>query len=219
MMTYSRANPSSRYKEFVGFYQQMHAEGTQSSNQPVAAKDTFTGMSLLPHVGMIKSLIGRFEVRSVLDYGAGKAKFYTAPMFPSADSDQKVDLRTFWGVDEIRLYDPGYEPLSQLPLGETFDAVICTDVMEHIPEEDMDWVIDELYGFATRVVYACIATYPAGKTFPNGENVHVTLKDAQWWAQKFESRRAALGATADYFLVVFACNNDPKPVAITSSRS
>lgn len=217
-MTYSRTNPSPRYKELVGFYQQMHAEGTQSSNQPVAAKDTFTGMSLLPHVGMIKSLIDQFGVRSVLDYGAGKAKFYTAPMFPSTDSDQKVDLRTFWGVDEIRLYDPGYEPLSTLPLGETFDAVICTDVMEHIPEEDMDWIIDELYGFANRVVYACIATYPAGKTFPNGENVHVTLKDAQWWAQKFESRRAAQGVTADYFLVVFACNNDPKPVAITSSR-
>ncbi|MBS4046902.1 MAG: class I SAM-dependent methyltransferase [Alphaproteobacteria bacterium] len=217
-MTYSRAKPSPRYSELVSFYQQMHAEGTQSSGQPVAAKDTFTGMSLLPHVGMIKSLIDRFGARSVLDYGAGKASFYTAPLFPSADGGGKVDIRTYWGVDEIRLYDPGYAPLSKLPLGETFDAVICTDVMEHIPEEDMDWVIDELYGFANKMVYACIATYPAGKTFPNGENVHVTLKNAQWWAQKFESRRAALGITTDYFLVVFNCNNDPKPIAITSSR-
>lgn len=217
-MTYSRTNPSPRYSELVRFYQQMHAEGTQSSGQPVAAKDTFTGMSLLPHVGMIKSLIDKFGARSVLDYGAGKASFYTAPMFPSAEGGGKVDIRTYWGVDEVRLYDPGYEPLSKLPLGERFDAVICTDVMEHIPEEDMDWVIDELYGFANRMVYACIATYPAGKTFPNGENVHVTLKDAQWWARKFESRRAALDVTADYFIVVFTCNNDPNPVAITSSR-
>jgi hypothetical protein len=218
MMTYSRANPSARYNELVGFYKQMHAEGTQSSNQPVAAKDTFTGQSLLPHVGPIKSLIDQFGVKSVLDYGAGKARFYTAPLFPSADSSQKVDLRNFWGVNEIRLYDPGYEPLSRLPLGETFDAVICTDVMEHIPEEDMDWVIDELYGFANRMVYACIATYPAGKTFPNGENVHVTLKDPQWWARKFESRRAALGIATDYFIVIFNCNDDPNPIAITSSR-
>ncbi len=217
-MTYSRTNPSPRYSELVGFYQQMHAEGTQSSGQPVAAKDTFTGMSLLPHVGMIKSLIDKFGARSVLDYGAGKASFYTAPMFPSADGGGKVDIRSYWGVDEIRLYDPGYEPLSKLPLGEKFDAVICTDVMEHIPEEDLDWVIDELYSFANKMVYACIATYPAGKTFPNGENVHVTLKDAQWWARKFESRRAALDIMADYFIVVFTCNNDPNPVAITSSR-
>jgi len=217
-MTYSRAKPSPRYSELVGFYQQMHAEGTQSSGQPVAAKDTFTGMSLLPHVGMIKSLIDRFGARSVLDYGAGKASFYTAPLFPSADGGGKVDIRTYWGVDEIRLYDPGYAPLSKLPLGERFDAVICTDVMEHIPEEDMDWVIDELYGFANKMVYACIATYPAGKTFPNGENVHVTLKNAQWWARKFESRRAALGVSTDYFIVVFTCNNDPNPVAITSSK-
>lgn len=96
-MTYSRANPSARYDELVGFYKQMHAEGTQSSSQPVAAKDTFTGISLLPHVDMIKSLIDAFGIRSVLDYGAGKAKFYTAPLFPSADGSQKVDLRTFWG--------------------------------------------------------------------------------------------------------------------------
>lgn len=218
MTIYSRATPSPRYSELVGFYQQMHAEGTQSSGQPVAAKDTFTGQSLLPHVGMIKSLIDRFGVKSVLDYGAGKAKFYTAPLFPSAMGDQKVDLRTFWGVNEIRLYDPGHEPLSKLPLGETFDAVICTDVMEHIPEEDMDWVIDELYGFAKKMVYACIATYPAGKTFPNGENVHVTLKDAQWWARKFAARRTALGITTDYFLVIFTCNDDPNPIAITSSQ-
>lgn len=218
-MTYSRANPSPRYDELVGFYKQMHAEGTQELNKSLAAEDTFTGMSLLPHVTTIKSLIDKFGVKTVLDYGAGKAKFYTAPLFPSADGTRKVDLRAFWGVDEIRLYDPGYEPLSKLPVGETFDAVICTDVMEHIPEQDMDWVIDELYGFAKKVVYVCIATYPAGKTFPNGENVHVTLKDVRWWVKKFEDRRAALGAPADYFMLVFARTNDPKPILVTSAGS
>lgn len=216
MMTYSRANPSPRYNELVGFYKQMHAEGTLELNKTLPAEETFTGMSLLPHITTIKSLIEKFGVKTVLDYGAGKAKFYTDPLFPSADGKSKVDLRAFWGVDEIRLYDPGYAPLSKLPEGETFDAVICTDVMEHIPEQDMDWVIDELFGFARKMVYVCIATYPAGKTFANGENVHVTLKDVRWWVRKFEDRRAALGSKAEYFMLVFARNNDPKPMLVTS---
>lgn len=215
-MTYSRANPSPRYNQLIGFYKEMHAGGTQTVGKTLAAENTFTGMSLVPHIPTIKSLIDKFGVKTVFDYGAGKAKFYTEPLFPSADGKSKVDLKTFWGVDSIRLYDPGYEPLSKLPENEKFDAVICTDVMEHIPEQDMDWVIDELYGFANKLVYVCIATYPAGKLFPNGENVHVTLKDPRWWAQKFEDRRAALGTDAHYFMLIFAKTNDPKPLAITS---
>lgn len=214
--SYSRANPSPRYHQLLGFYKQMHAEGIQETGHSLPAAQTFSGMSLAPHIGNIKALIDRFGVKSVLDYGAGKAMYYTAPIFPSADGQSKVDLKTFWGVDRIHLYDPGYAPLAALP-DEQFDAVICTDVMEHIPEQDLDWVIDELFGFARKLVYVCIATYPAGKRFANGENVHVTLKDANWWLRKFQTRRAALGSPAHYFLLIFNSNNDPKPIAVTSA--
>lgn len=215
-ISYSRANPSPRYTELLGFYKQMHAEGIQEAGHSLPAQETFSGMSLAPHIGNIKSLIASFGAKSVFDYGAGKAKYYTAPIFPSADGKSKVDLKTFWGVDRIHLYDPGYAPLATLP-NEQFDAVVCTDVMEHIPEQDLDWVIDELFGFARKLIYVCIATYPAVKRFPNGENVHVTLKDAKWWVEKFEARRKALDTPAHYFLLIFNTNNDPKPIAVTSA--
>lgn len=223
-MTYSRANPSPRYEQLLGFYKEMHAGGSQwhvagEDGEAAASFDaahTFPGVSLVPHVVTIQSLARQFGIRSVLDYGAGKAKFYTDRIFPAPAGGEKVALKDFWGVDEIRLYDPGYAPLATLPVGETFDAVICTDVMEHIPEEDMDWVIDELFGFANKLVYACIATYPAGSLFPNGENVHVTLKDVRWWVQKFEDHRAARGGRTDYILLFFARHEDPKPMVVTS---
>jgi hypothetical protein len=43
-------------------------------------------------------------------------------------------MKEYWGVESIRCYDPGYPPFSTLPEGR-FDGVICTDVLEHCPEE------------------------------------------------------------------------------------
>ena len=34
---------------------------------------------------------------------------------------------------------------------------------------------------AGRFVFATIALYPAGKTLPNGENAHCTIRPPEWW--------------------------------------
>ena len=53
--------------------------------------------------------------------------------------------------------------------------------MEHITKEDLDWVVDEILGFANKFVYLNIACYPATKILPNGENAHVTQESPGWW--------------------------------------
>lgn len=209
-MTYSRQSPSPRYVQLLDFYKQMHDEGVEES----AAKDTFSGVSLGPHVDAIGSLLQQFNSKSLLDYGAGKARFYDAKLFRGRDG-QPATLQTYWGLERMYLYDPGYEPFSRLPDG-AFDVVICTDVMEHIPEEDLPWVIDELFGYTRQFMYVCVATYPARKTFPNGENVHVTLRDRKWWIDLFDSRRKALGSSAHYFIIFFESATAPEPVVVTS---
>lgn len=77
-------------------------------------------------------------------------------------------------------YDPGYEPFSQLPAGQ-FDGVICIDVLEHITEPDLGWVIDELFAHAHRFVFATIAYYSAKKHLPNDQNAHCTVRPPPWW--------------------------------------
>ncbi len=83
-------------------------------------------------------------------------------------------------MDEIRCYDPCYQPFNKLPDGK-FDAVISTDVLEHCPEEDIPWIIDEIFGYANRFVFANVACYPAKKRLPNGENAHCTIRPPEWW--------------------------------------
>lgn len=197
-MTYTRENPSPRYRELVGFYTQMHAHG--DPEQGIAADQMFDGQSLFAHVGFLRQLLQNFGARSVLDYGSGKAGTYDNTTFKLPDGSKVVGLKNYWGVERIHLYDPGYEPHAVLPT-DRFHAVICTDVMEHIPEQDLGWVIDELYGYAERLLYACIATYPAKKMFPDGTNVHVTLHEPDWWVRRFDERKSAIDGSAEYVLV------------------
>ena len=89
-------------------------------------------------------------------------------------------LQDYWGVEQITCYDPAHAPFQILPEGP-FDGVICTDVLEHCPEEDLPWILDELFSLAGKFVYANVACYPANKNLPDGENAHCTLRPPAWW--------------------------------------
>jgi hypothetical protein len=56
-------------------------------------------------------------------------------------------------------------------------------MLEHCPEQDIDWIVDEIFSFAEHFLFATIACYPAGKRLPNGENAHCTLRPPEWWEE------------------------------------
>jgi hypothetical protein len=74
--------------------------------------------------------------------------------------------------------------------GNSFDGVISTDVLEHCPEDDLPWIVQELFDLADKFVFASIAGYPARKKLPDGENAHCTVRPLSWWTQLF-NRAAA----------------------------
>lgn len=131
----------------------------------------------------LQTLIKTHQARTLLDYGSGKGMqwrmdFNLDVLGPTTEKR----LIRYLGLDEIRCYDPGYQPLSKLPEGE-FDGVICLDVLEHCPEQDMGWILDQIFGYARKFVFANIASYPAKKHLPNGENAHCTIKPIEWWRE------------------------------------
>ncbi len=180
---YSRTEPSPTYRELLRVYEQIHREGL--ARQEIAGKDLFDGASLLPHLDDIRDLVTATGSRSILDYGSGKARHYEARNLTFAGKTIP-SIRTWWGVDEIRCYDPGVAAFASYP-DKPADGVICTDVLEHIPEDDIDWMLAELFGLARRFVFANIAGYPAKKTLPNGWNAHVTVMPQEWWRAKIDT--------------------------------
>ena len=156
----------------------MHAEGEKFRGIP--AEKTFPGKSLAPQASRIRSLIKRTGAQTILDYGSGKGFQYEPQAVFDETGRRHASMMDYWDIDEVVCYDPCYEPFSRLPDGK-FDGVVSTDVLEHCPEEDMPWIVEEMFGLARRFVFANVACYPARKRLPNGENAHCTIQPPEWW--------------------------------------
>jgi len=191
---YSRANPSPRFRELLEQYRAMHRDGDVRRGTP--AEQTFDGKSLPRQAARIRKLIATTGARTLLDYGSGKGTQYRPAGIMENGVVRWKSMQEYWGVESIRCYDPGHLPFSTLPEG-TFDGVICTDVLEHCPEEDLPWIVGELFGYARVFVFANVACYPAMKTLPNGENAHCTIRPVEFWRAIFKE---AAGAKGDAFL-------------------
>ncbi|MEM1283589.1 MAG: hypothetical protein AAGG81_08555, partial [Chlamydiota bacterium] len=170
--------PSPRYFELIEQHMKLHMQPCDRG------KDVFAGQKMLGDIGRIKEIIIETDSQSILDYGSGKGRLYREKLISIQDDEPLVDLYHYWGVKEVSCYDPCYPPYSILPSGN-FDGVVCIDVLEHCPEEDIHWIVRELFQFSRNFVYANIACGEAVKLLPNGKNVHATVRHPKWWFEVF----------------------------------
>lgn len=178
---FTKDHPSQKYLDLLDQYRLMHEQGAQQQGK--SPKDTFHGRSLHKHIEPIARLVRETGARSILDFGSGKAQLYQPD--PETGAESRFKTMPQWPGVKVTCYDPGYAPHSG-PYEATYDGVITTDVLEHIPEEDIAWVLDELFSHASHFVYAVAACYPAKKTLPNGDNAHCTVQSPSWWRGQLE---------------------------------
>lgn len=186
-MTFSRTHPSPRYQYLLDQYRGLHVDGEKRMGMP--PDRVFPGMHLFPQLQRIKQLIDLTRARTILDYGCGKGKQYDPVTRPVAGLGPGDTVMDYWDIDTVHCYDPCFAPFSALPEGR-FDGVISTDVLEHCPEADIPWIVDELFGYAKAFAFANVACYPAAKHLPDGENAHCTIRDVEWWQALFTGAAA-----------------------------
>lgn len=79
-------------------------------------------------------------------------------------------------------YDPCVPAYWEPPKCQV-DGLVSYDVLEHVPEDELDitarWV--ELY--APKCLVLGISTRTAATILPNGENAHCTVRNSEWWAE------------------------------------
>ena len=177
MTEFSRKNPSNRYILLLEQYQKMHEQGEKLLG--ILPENTFSGISLIPQAERIKKLIDLTDTETLLDYGCGKGQQYERK-YRDVEQNSYESVLDYWDVEELICYDPGYAPYSELPM-QKFEGVISTDVLEHCPIDDIPWILDEIFSYAENFVFANIASYPAQKSLPNGENAHCTQQGFEWW--------------------------------------
>lgn len=108
--------------------------------------------------------------RRILDYGCGKSQICRA-------------LAAQVGAEPV-LFDPAIAELSRKPEGQV-DLVINNDVLEHIPEDQLDGILSEIRSYSPRAVFT-ISTVLADAILENGENAHCTVRSPDWWAERLK---------------------------------
>jgi 2-polyprenyl-3-methyl-5-hydroxy-6-metoxy-1,4-benzoquinol methylase len=123
------------------------------------------------HYPLIKNLVLKNNVRSILDYGCGKGHFieYAQANFP--------------GV-RVEGFDVASEKYAKLPDGK-FDMVVCLDVMEHVEFGALSNVLSEIRQRDGKLFFCSVANYPAQKKLSDGRNAHVTQLPFGYWFTLF----------------------------------
>jgi hypothetical protein len=175
-----KPEPSQEYVELLDTYKEMHRQ-----------KGIFKGISLIPFVPIIGDIIKKNKCETLFDYGCGKGIPYTKD-FKAADPTNKhkeftKPVQDIWNIKEFFLYDPACPEYNKLPT-KKYDIVLCTDVLEHIPEDDLDWVIRDVLSYANKIAFINVCSQEAKKTFLTGKhkgrNVHVSIFSHEWWTDK-----------------------------------
>jgi hypothetical protein len=183
-------DPSPHYQALMRLYARLHLDGDAANKVP--PEKVFDGRNLIPQVEVVRQLCRRFQAKSLLDYGSGKALAYDNTRAKTEDGKEVQGLTTLWGLQRVAFYDPTLAQFAALPEG-SFDAVLATNVLEFTPPEDVDWVLSEIVGYASRFVFVTVACYASPWSLPGGANYHATVASVGWWTDRLLAARAEQG--------------------------
>ncbi len=163
-------------------------------------RKVFPGYSIGPFIGVLKTIIKQTGSQTVLDYGSGAGHQYSK-VGVRLDGSFFIHRRLFryWGV-KVTCFDPAIPHFADPPQ-KRFDGVISTDVLEHIHEADLPWILEEMFQKAKYFLFVNVSASLAYHKLPNGANAHVTVKDDDWWRALF-LRISLKYPQLPYFLVV-----------------
>ena len=116
----------------------------------------------------INAFISETKSSDVLDFGSG------------AGSLKKSLAKLGVFIDE---FDPCVSGKNIIPKTQ-YDLIVTTDVLEHIYEDELANLFDEILSLTPKFMYHGISTRPATIMLPDGSNAHKTIQSANWWYNK-----------------------------------
>ena len=172
--------PSSYYLESVELGKKFQKENS-----------SWAGNDCKNYHNQIRFLMDKYNAKTVLDYGCGKGQQYTNLLPYVLPNDQTTEPMTFQtriNADSVYKFDPCVEDLDIEPVGQKFDAVICTQVLGSIPDQDIPWIRDKLMNYATKFVFIGLHSVekpPKSKKRMYDSNWLTYPRSIEWYQEQF----------------------------------
>jgi 2-polyprenyl-3-methyl-5-hydroxy-6-metoxy-1,4-benzoquinol methylase len=133
-------------------------------NQRLHDDNVMYGVNGNRHTKTVLQLQEATKSKSIGDYGCGKGSL--------ARELAKHDIAIFEHDPCVKGKE---EPLPPV------DLLVCTDVLEHIEPDKLQFVLDDMRRCCKKVGYLVISTRKAVKVLADGRNAHLIVKDKHWW--------------------------------------
>jgi len=149
----------------------------------------------------INQLVERYEFSSILDVGCAQGKVVEAYRKKGKDA-YGIDVAQGAVTDCKRKgLNCKVSSVLDIPyLDNRFDAVVTTDVLEHLKEEDVDKAISEIIRVTKKYIFVKVAKTIEKETkwlqkvkekysqYQDIENLHLTVySNRRTWIEKFDS--------------------------------
>lgn len=156
----------------------------------------------------VAKLCADYKFSTVLDVGCGPG-WSVLELLLRGKKAQGVEPCKYLFTQELRvpaglgIVKEGLATAIPFP-ADSFDLVFCTDVLEHLPEKDVNQAISELVRISKKYVFASVCSQEA-ICFPELK-LHQTVKPRNWWLEqfgKFKLRFIKYGDVNEYLYVKF----------------
>ena len=137
----------------------------------------WAGNDVKKYKNYIRDLVKLYNAETMLDYGSGRGEQYsTAVPYPTESFGTYTAPMTFdqyIGVTKVTQYDPCVTGIHVLPeISSRFDAVICTQVLGSIPDDDLPTVLGLLGTYATKFCFVSLIDPDVQQAKSNKTNIY-----------------------------------------------
>ncbi len=110
-----------------------------------------------------EKIIVATQSRTLLDYSFGLDLFFASGKGPV-----------------VSHYNPAFAASARSSC-EAVDGVVCTDTLDFLPDEDVPWMLEELFRHARHFVSVSVSAVPYERRLLNGTRLQGRARPLPWW--------------------------------------
>ena len=134
------------------------------------------------YIDLVEEIILKKNIKSLWDYGCG-------PEFPLIRGlREKFPFIYFSGYDPFFEVDDPYKNIHGYISSSSVDMIVCTDVVEHIREEELNVCFNFWKIKNPRHIFVATVNTRARAILPDGTNAHKIVKPMDWWQERLQTK-------------------------------